>query len=367
MAKKLVVVLGAGASADSKANVVFPLSNDLFDITYDPFLSKYQRVNSIADHVRTKIKNGKNLEEVLKAYKNSSNMRDVLAAQEVILYLQDLIFSLDVNVKTSTKYHTLASKLDSSDYDQVLVLTLNFDTVFERAFNAWTQHDLNGFSELPAEAPRFEKFIFVKLHGSVNWGQLVKNDFAANARNTAARNINLFGAEIEVDKQILKVDNYQENCKVNNHLVFPAIAIPLEGKLDFVCPDTHIDESRSFIADAEDFLFIGFSGKDPHVIDLFKDAKKVNKLKIVNGDQKNRKDTSARFLLDELAKVNTDFKNKKDEDDRKMQQKEWQRKLDNENSGVIVIGGPNPHYSEIIFDGGFANFVDNSLESFLSF
>ncbi len=365
MTKKLVIVLGAGASADSKANVEFPLSNNLFDATHNPFLAKYPRVNSIADDVRTKIKKGKNLEEVLKAYKTSSNTRDILAAQEVIIYLQDLIFSLDASARTSTKYHTLVNKLDSSDYDHILVLTLNFDTTFERAFNARTQHDLNGFSELPTNAPTFEKFTFVKLHGSVNWGQPVKNNFATNARKTALRNIDLLDSEIEVDRQILKVDDYQKNCKVNNQFVFPAIAIPLEGKLDFVCPDTHINQSRSLISESEDFLFVGFSGKDPHVIDLFKNVKKVSKLKIVNGDQKNRQNTSARFLLDELTRSNASFKARKVEDDRNIKQKEWQRKLEDEKSGIIVIGGINYHDSEVIFDGGFANFVDNSLETFL--
>jgi len=364
MKKTLVVVLGAGASHDCGVPDIakMPLSNGLFDARYNNFLLNFPQVNSIADRIRAKVRAGKNLEEVLLTYKSSSNQRDVLKAQQVILYLEYLIRSLSEHNASgiSNTYHSFINELDTSDYTEVLILTLNFDTLFERAFMDSTGHDFNKFQILAEEIPQFGKFHFTKLHGSIGWVQKVKNFsvFKHQLDRNIQNNLDKLDKEVEVDPDIVRVSSYGRNCVIDDSFYFPAIAIPLEGKLSFVCPQNHVKQAQEIINNSSDFLFIGFSGKDPHLIDLFKNVKSVSKLRVICGAYDDEENASAFYLLKLLKEGSVAFNGFVETEKQRIRQLLSDRHIFNEEHL------PYPE-SKTAFNGGFREFVDDKLEDFI--
>jgi hypothetical protein len=68
-------------------------------------------------------------------------------------------------------------------------------------------------------------------------------------------------------------------------MLFPALALPATGEKDFVCPKQHLAKTEKFVAECKNFLFVGFSGLDPHVLELFAAASAIERLVIVNGSE----------------------------------------------------------------------------------
>lgn len=76
----------------------------------------------------------------------------------------------------------------------------------------------------------------------------------------------------------------------------------MEGKSDFNCHAGHLKAFESFLTECANFLFVGFSGKDQHILEKFKPVSKIEKIRIVNGSEK-----SARETLDFFRAYNTNF------------------------------------------------------------
>lgn len=52
--------------------------------------------------------------------------------------------------------------------------------------------------------------------------------------------------------------------------LFPAIAIPVETKGEFECPDIHLDELTRYLPEVDRILIIGWRGADQHFVTLLK-------------------------------------------------------------------------------------------------
>jgi hypothetical protein len=61
------------------------------------------------------------------------------------------------------------------------------------------------------------------------------------------------------------------------------MAIPVTGKVGFVCPASHVQYARHFLPDCENFLVIGFSALDSDVVSELKAVKHVRRMLIVDG------------------------------------------------------------------------------------
>ena len=104
---------------------------------------------------------------------------------------------------------------------------------------------------------------------------------------------------------------------------YPALAVPIEGKAEFVCHESHIEKAESFLRTCSDFLIIGFSALDEHVLELLKVVREVKKLTVVNGNKQ-----SGDEALGRISEMNSKF-------------------------------SPQSCAYEPVFDGGFGNFMDN--------
>ncbi|NQV13589.1 MAG: SIR2 family protein [Parcubacteria group bacterium] len=300
----LTIVIGAGASHDcvneNITNVASgykpPLVGDLFENrpSFSSILSRFPRAAGLSDEIRTKMSEDISIETILREFSDEEIFDLKKAYWQIPLYLQELLREVSNNyVKDNggTKFNTLIREAEKSNYKKILVLTLNYDLLFEKAFEI-TSGLKFGHIEVAKDyiSKGKGRWSLIKLHGSVNWTRKILNLDKAGSNQDILNALNSLTTELELDDKVLNNQNPfgSGTIKVSNKFhYYPAIAAPIEGKDIFICPAEHIAEATKHLSECSDFLFIGFSGRDENVLDLFKIIPKVNKVKIVNGKLKS--------------------------------------------------------------------------------
>ena len=157
-------------------------------------------------------------------------------------------------------------------------MTLNYDLFLEKALK---EHDRVQIEELRDYVQSDRKWSVIKIHGSVRWGQRVKN--GAVGLSSATQVLNALEGKLDLANEITVLKGHKDKQRfIGGHLHYPALAVPLEGKDVFVCPNEHVEFARRFLAGCTDFLVIGFSAKDDDVLDLLRGVPSVERLKVVS-------------------------------------------------------------------------------------
>lgn len=297
----LMVIFGAGASFDSCAtyrpfqalprgstlrqedveNCRPPLARNLFD-NRDIFvntLEEFPQCKPIVPRLRDpvvqigKISIEKRLEEVREEAKTYPGGRQELAA--VRCYLQRAVFECEGKWRGVTKGVTNHLELlreivrTNTNHEPVCLVTFNYDMLLEDALcGLGPEHGIGKMEDYTAYDHLFRLF---KLHGSVNWGLEFDNppEFSLNPGDwhTAKR--------VVVDQvwQLRKPEAYVF-CEVrkllsrDNRPVFPAIAIPLEDKSEFQCPNPMLDALRELLPKVSRIITIGWRASEAHFLKL---------------------------------------------------------------------------------------------------
>ncbi len=303
----LTVLTGAGASHDCAWSEIAelapeyqpPLTNQLFEPrgSFNAILHNYPGAEALSDEIRTKLMDrDASLESILKEIESREPLALRKQYWQIPLYLQELLGAVSTQyVRTGgTRYDTLVSSILRSPFERVMFLTLNYDLLLDRALQK-----LYGvsFSDLSAYCPKERDWSLIKLHGSVNWGRKLQSP-KTGVRGHSTLLLNSLSSEptFETDIEILK--GHQEGSRfVGSTFFYPALAIPLGEKRgkDFVCPQDHLDYTVSFLSNCSNFLIIGFSGLDQHILELFQDVQRVDTLKIVNESRDSAIQTMTRI------------------------------------------------------------------------
>jgi hypothetical protein len=319
----LTVVVGAGASYDCVANEENvpsqsrvtevndnyrpPLTEGLFSPsrTFNEILKKYAMVSGLSEDIRSKLRRGKipatkGLEEILRGLASSASADVRRHVAEIPLYLQELLWTVSDKYVISgrTKFSTLIHRIFASPYERVLFLSLNYDLFLDRALEEFKNYR---FHTIESYLPSSANWSYVKVHGSVNWVRR-PTDPRANAGNIftllsqASDEASLFGRlEILTPPPNQPHLSFTEQLRWGSPFPYPWLAVPARGKT-FYCPDEHTAHATVFVRDCRNFLFIGFSGLDEHVIGLFKQTTSVNRLMFVCGNKSAAKDAFSRLL-----------------------------------------------------------------------
>lgn len=315
--RRLAVLIGAGASYnctsginDVEQRLRPPVVNQLFEnnAIFNEVLRQYPAAEALSGVIRSRLKKGMALEEILRQLSTSEDFVQRKQVWYVRLYLQHLFYLIsDYYVRGGgTYFHTLVKLTQESSYNQVLYMTVNYDLFLDRALSSLyfvKFNDMGSYCQFENHG-----WMLAKLHGSVNWGQMISNS------NPSGRNIvqllDSFDADLNLSAEVALLPSQLPNtfhlpvmAEQNQQLVsvrtggrsdvmyYPALSVPVAGKTDFFIPEAHLERVRSFLDDCTDFLIIGFSGKDLHVVDLFKRVNRVKKLSIVCGNQKSGLET----------------------------------------------------------------------------
>lgn len=189
----LLVVLGAGASFDSVSPSVLrripkeqqlewrpPLAKDLFADrrSFEQVLNGLPQCAALVADLQRRLENNANLEQELEHLQDEAasyppRHRELAALR---LYLQEMLWGCSVNWKTLSSgrihYADLVRRIDRWSYEaeeRVCVATFNYDLLFDDAAVGQLGLSLSSINGYVTG----ERYKYIKLHGSVNWGRRV--------------------------------------------------------------------------------------------------------------------------------------------------------------------------------------------------
>ena len=142
---------------------------------------------------------------------------------------------------------------------EVLFVVLNYDTMLETALTAFDSQQLTFKSIRNYTAARRQAGV-VKLHGSTDWFVKFGNAHGGRTWDNEVRDLDISHRpaenEIVVNDRVTSVRDSSGAT-----YIYPLVTAPLAGKElgDVVCPDSHIEHAREFIASCRKFLIIGTS------------------------------------------------------------------------------------------------------------
>jgi hypothetical protein len=308
----LVVVLGAGASFDSAPVTALPpgqrhkrasqppLANGLFEAR-DPFvgaISRYPACRALLGELRLALADSsKSLEGELERIQAEAAEHAHLFRQlsAVRFYLQDIIWDSCTQwfeaCSGVTNYATLLSRLETwreRNEASVTLVTFNYDLLLE-----WACQDVLGweFDTLEAYVGRTD-WKLIKLHGSVKWGHPVTYKgtevHPVLHPNDLVRRID----ELDISELIVQSKSLSEARSAG---YFPALAIPVERKSRFECPETHLDAVREVLGRKHAALIIGWRGAEEHFVTLWAAAASPEVLQVVSGSSEGAMDVRKRL------------------------------------------------------------------------
>lgn len=303
MKSNLLVITGAGASAGcsvpgTKTNVHYspPLTAEIFtregygrDLRND----RYRQVQNVGISFRD---SGGNLEEFLSNLKEQAKTERILKRQfnQTIIYLKDLF--LECSNKYTANYENAYNILvniifnNRKKFNKIIFVTVNYDLFLENSFQKLlgvTFSDLNQYLKF------FEKWSYIKFHGSASWGKRIESSEALTQFNK-----NLVKA-IDHDVDFVLKDQIEFSLGKDpapSFAWFPHLAAPL-GKYKPFCPQEHIKELESFLElENINLLSIGFSGLDQDLMELLKRKKEnYKKIWVVSRNKNSAKKIGDRF------------------------------------------------------------------------
>jgi hypothetical protein len=271
------------------------LVKDLFGPDFADILERYPLAQAAAAAIRrstdSKSEDAVPLERFLKQQmRDSANRFTRLRYRQIPLYLQHLLYEAGRTdgggyTREPDNYNALIN--EALEFDDVLFLTLNYDTLLDdRLFIYWPLDSLRSYV---ASDPIWA---LVKLHGSVNWSRQVAVDQQGYEFVVTIENVNrlidtpaelqyVSGIELHAEED-LAIRRFQ----LADVAYYPALSVPLGEEDEIVCPDDHVMEARQRLgaSDGIHLLVIGYSGLDQEVLTLLRQSgAKLRSLLVANG------------------------------------------------------------------------------------
>jgi len=322
----LMVILGAGASYDSYGTLAAsggkspaggraqaryesaeqyrpPLTKDLFEER--PPVSTTNRVvpecAGWVGYMRRLIRErgeGKveSVEEILASLADSPDPNlSKRATLAIRLFMQHMLTECQnqwANVVTSyvTNYGTLLADIAVAGIKEACFVSFNYDTLFEDALPTIgvTIDSLDAYVAHPA-------FKVVKPHGSLNWSHQLPTRTVFIEPPDAARWLIAQAPELNpsAEFKFYRAPRFALGT-VEATGLWPAIALPVARKLDFECPEPHMNALDACVPKVSKLLTIGWRGAEQHFLKRLagKPRRRVSTL-VVGRDRKDAEEIGA--------------------------------------------------------------------------
>jgi hypothetical protein len=296
-APMLMVIFGAGASFDSSPTYPPgkvspdlsggdysnnyhrpPLAKDLFEDRpiFRLALDAFPQCKSIVARLRDPaVTSGeKSIETVLRHLEDEAlayprGQQELLAVR---CYLQRAIYNSQKEWRTFTRritnYLSLLREIERNNKggNPVCLLTFNYDTLLEDGLQD-LGFEIRQMNDYTVGQRAFRLF---KIHGSINWGQVVMRA-GADVRYpqvALSQMIDRF-TELEITDTYHVCDPDSMGF-YGGMPMFPAIAIPVEKKNEFVCPPTMLNQLVKLLPLVDKILSIGWRGTEEHFLQLLR-------------------------------------------------------------------------------------------------
>jgi hypothetical protein len=319
MPVNLTIIIGAGAAFDvvnpqsnqvktETSGSIFrpPITADLLH-THRDWENEYMNfpaVASVIEELRSRIPSNRtsvNVENLLKELKESSKQHRNDTFREFPLYLQRFFTAVSERYcRKPSNYMTLIGKIFDLDLSKVAFVTTNYDLLFDQAL---LHHPATKkFSISDPNMDKYitdERWVYIKLHGSIDWGRHIKEDMIKNKSNTLPGlidNVAQLGTSLEsaLESEIIRDSTFNQD---NRELIYPAISVPIgESKLN--CRDEHINTLKEHLNNCQHFLVIGFSGYDKDVLKLLDEKSGgFGQVLFVSGSEESANNAREKFKI----------------------------------------------------------------------
>jgi hypothetical protein len=286
----LLVILGAGASYDCTPILRRiletrdpeerpPLGHELFAPRrkFLEAIRSFSPLNEIVPYLTNLPADG-SIEAILQRMQNEADKYKRRHSQLAALrwYLH-FIFYGSINpgwlssISGISNYSTLLDQIDQlrPQNESVLFVTFNYDKLFESA--------LEGRGLVLKDFPDYiahRRFKLIKLHGSSDWARAVETPVPGLAEMNAwqaARWLIDNASQLKVSSRYSVITEYPIGRALDVPL-YPAIAIPLETKLDFECPADHVSHLEKSIPKVSRILSVGWRAGDLPLLQMLAKA-----------------------------------------------------------------------------------------------
>jgi len=146
--------------------------------------------------------------------------------------------------------------------DSVALVTFNYDRLIEEAFGRWGVPMVR----LDDYVSRGDYRLF-KLHGSINWVRTATVDGRKPTKHAweDMRQLIEHADSVRMTNDFKVVQQYPTGS-VDEDFTVPAIAVPLEKKDTFECPDEHLELLQRLIPEVDRLLVIGWRATEEHFL-----------------------------------------------------------------------------------------------------
>jgi hypothetical protein len=310
----LMVVFGAGASYDSAPSHPpteqyftweehrMPLADQLFDNRREfvRALSQFPRCFPIVRYLRNR-GDGITVERVLQGLQEEAKEYPERYRQlaAVRYYLHVMLWECEdrwtqYGTQGVTNQITLLDQIERwrNPDEQVCLVTFNYDTMLETALRT-VGVEIKSMPDYVAD----HRYKFIKLHGSVNWGRRVEATYELLQQGLWPLIETLIdhADQLEITQHYTLVGQYPIHA-TEVSVLFPALAIPVESKLDFECPEQHLEALHAAIAEVDKLLVIGWRAAETPFLDLLAQSLQLPvEALVVAGDSDAANDTADRM------------------------------------------------------------------------
>lgn len=319
--------MGAGASYDSVPNrrpsewpretqpKRPPLAQELFsDLPIiNHALEKFPQCHAIVPNLRIRSKTItiENTLETLQAEGDTDVVRQ-RQLTAVRFYLQRVISDFEREWRPIhngiTNHRSLLDQLRRSrrQDEPVCIVTFNYDCLIESALKQEGAmiKSLDDYITNPA-------FKLFKLHGSVDWGKPVIAPFDSVSKGRDQSDVikELIGSaeSIRLSSDVQIINKQPGSMHASVPVFFPAIAIPVEKKSEFVCPESHLLHLKELLRETRRILLIGWRGAEDHFNQLLhenlpaQDPSQILRICAVAETESSAQEALSRSWLDRLT------------------------------------------------------------------
>jgi hypothetical protein len=325
----LMVIFGAGASFDSSPTYVEGIAppgastDDQNNFYHRPPLAKelfanrplfieaidlFPQCKTVVPRLRDPavISGQRSIETILQEIEQEAltyprGLQELAAIQ---CYLQRAINSCQIRWHNTTRgitnYLTLLREIERTQEvkEPVCLVTFNYDTLLEYALDAFGIK----FERMEDYTDSLALFRVFKLHGSVNWGQIVENEIPANMNLQYSPSVLNYliehAAELRISNKFV-LWNPVATGVVDGKPVFPAIAIPVEKKNQFACPQILVEQLVQVLRDVSKILVVGWRATEQNFLNLLANRltglRRGVQLHIVAGSEADASETRVRI------------------------------------------------------------------------
>jgi len=308
-----LIILGAGASFDFLQRNEYPphapdldqylppLTNKLFDGTkFHEIIAKYPEMHKLVDYIRVKLRadNPKTFEQILSdLYFEKVKVDKGLNVSfiSLLFYISDLFGIITQKYYQANNNYGALLKMLGFYGNKAVFVNFNYDLLFERSLG------LSGVKSI--DELLNGDFPVIKIHGASDWYWSYEvslwEDEKKSCYEIALNNAEFFLNPGEKKKNWKLVINKSTDPRrmlainVNGLQGFsylPALALPLVGKNNYICPDSHIEFLKQRIGEIDRILIIGWKIGDPFLRDLIISELKLRKIPIAYVSGSSAKD-----------------------------------------------------------------------------